>query len=194
MPLTSFAKLARVALGLTVCLVAAAALAQIPGLPAKTDAAAAAAQTVTIPIADIAQRADEDEAFIQEVIGRSSADAKADSLQQQLALIRRKVNDIAVKAQGSRLDTMTLSNLEALDRYLDFLARELRRWQTEQQAALRPLSTDAAKLVQRGKLWQDTRATIAGSAVPALVQRIDLLLGDFEQAERAVSQPLAQRR
>ena len=41
-----------------------AALAQIPGLPSKPDAAAAKpAEVKSIPIAEIPQRADEDEAF-----------------------------------------------------------------------------------------------------------------------------------
>src|SRR5574337_1285167 len=109
MPLTRVLKPACLALWL----VAATALAQIPGLPAKAGATAAPAPAVTIPIADIAQRADEDEAFIQEVIGRSDANTKADSLQQRLTAIRRSVDDLA--AQGNRLDTMTLSNLETLD-------------------------------------------------------------------------------
>src|SRR5574337_1220071 len=153
---------------------------------------AATAPAVTIPIGDIAQRADEDEAFIQEVIGRSDANTKADTLQQRLTAIRRSVDDLASKAQGNRLDTMTLSNLEALDRYLGFLDHELRLWQADQQAAARPVSADAATLVQRRKLWQDTRAAIAGSSMPALTQRIDLLLDAIGKAERAVSRPLTQ--
>lgn len=189
MPLTRRLKLACLALGLVAC----AAMAQIPGLSAKTDTAAAApAQPATIPIADIAQRADEDEAFVQEVIQRSNADAKAATLKQRLGRIGRDVDDIAVKTQGNRLDKMTLSNLEALERYLDFLNRQLRQWQTEQQQAARPVSADAETIVQRRKLWQDTRRTIAAEMVPALVQRIDLLLDAFGRAERAVSQPLTQ--
>lgn len=177
---------------LALWLVAATALAQIPGLPAKADAAAAPAPAVTIPIGDIAQRADEDEAFIQEVIGRSDANTRADTLQQRLTAIQRNVDDLAGKAQGNRLDTLTLSNLEALERHLGFLDHQLRLWQADQQAAARPVSADAATLVQRRKLWQDTRAAIAGSTMPALTQRIELLLGAIGKAERAVSRPLTQ--
>lgn len=188
MPLAPMLKPACLALWL----VAATALAQIPGLPAKTDATAAPAQAAIVPIGDIAQRADDDEAFVQEVIQRSKANTSADTLKERLTTIQRNVDDLAVKAQGNRLDTMTLSSLEALERYLSFLDHQLHQWQTEQQAAARPVSADAATLLQRRKLWQDTRTAIAGSTMSALTQRIDLLLGAIGQAERAVSQPLTQ--
>ena len=87
---------------------------------------------------------------------------------------------------------MALSNLEVLDRYLNFVERQLHQWQAEQQAAARPVSADAATIVQRRKLWQETRKSIEGDMVSALVQRIDSLLDAFAQAERAVSQPLTQ--
>ncbi len=191
MTLTHLLKLACLALAL----LTSATLAQIPGLSAKAEAAAPAqvqVQVPTIPIADIAQRADEDEAFIQDVIKRSSTDAKSARLTQDLALIRRNIDDIGAKTQGNRLDTMTLYNLEALERYLEFLGRQAHQWQTDHQAVVRPVSADAATIVQRRKLWQDTRQSIVGDTVPALAQRIDLLLEAFTLAERAVSQSLAQ--
>ena len=170
-----------------------AGMAQIPVPSAKADAAApAAAEPTTIPIAEIAKRADEDEAFIQDVTKRSDGGARAASLAQDLALVRRDVEALDQKAQASHLETMPLTNLETLDRYLGFLDRELRQWQGTLQSAARPVSADAAALIQKHKLWSETQTAFAADMVPALAQRIDGLVKAFAVAERAASQPLAQ--
>jgi small-conductance mechanosensitive channel len=169
------------------------AWAQIPGLPAKAEAAAAApAEPATIPIADISLRADEDGVFLQDVVRRSGSSVKLDALKQELEFIRRNVDVTQKRAPEDGLDDLPLTNLETLERYLGFVERELRKWQAQLQAVSRPVSADAAAIVQKRKRWLDTQQAIAGDAMPALSQRIDTLLTEFAQAERVVSQPLAQ--
>jgi small-conductance mechanosensitive channel len=173
-----------------------AALAQIPGLPSKPDAAAAKpAEAKSIPIAEIPQRADEDEAFAKDVIERSvsaSADKTA-ALTDELAILKRNVGALEARIQGDRLAALPLANLETLDRYLRFLDRELRALQTELQQLLRPTSEAASELVRRRKLWLDTREDIASDQLLTLTQRIDSLLKEFALAEKALAQPLAQQ-
>jgi small-conductance mechanosensitive channel len=181
-------------LGLAGWLVANLALAQIPGLsPAPKPEASAdkPAEVATIPIADIAARADEDEAFVQDVIKRSAVQRKATVLTRELAAVRRNVDGLEQKTPTGRLEAMPIASLESLDRYLNFLDRELRQWQSELQAAARPVSVDAAEIVQRRKLWQDTRSRAGDDLPDALGQRIDDLLKQFARAEGALSQPLA---
>jgi potassium-dependent mechanosensitive channel len=181
-------------LGLAWALAMNVALAQIPGLspaPKPDSGADKPAEVVAVPIADIAARADDDEAFIQDVIKRSSAQGKAAGLARALAVVKRSVDDLEQKTPAGQLETMPISSLESLDRYLNFLDRELRQWQSDLQAAGRPVSLDAAEIVQRRKLWQDTRQRVGDDLPDALTQRIDDLLKQFLRAEAAMSQPLA---
>ncbi len=171
-----------------------AALAQLPGLPAaKAEAGAVAApEPTTIPIVEIAQRADEDEAFVKDVLRRSESGDGASSLQQELGLIRRNVEALDDRVRVERLATLPLTNLESLDRYLSYLDRELRQWHSTFQAATRPLSADAAALVKKRRQWLDTQQA-GGDMVPALAQRIAGVVETFVQAEKALSEPLARQ-
>jgi len=177
-------------------LVMHAALAQIPGLPAKPDAPAAKpAEPKTIPIAEIPQTADEDEAFAKAVIERSaqsSADQTA-ALTDELAILKRNLGNLEARIHGDRLAAMPLASLETLDRYLRFLDRELRAVQAALLQSLRPSSEAASEIVRRRKLWQDTRDAIAADQLLTLTQRIDGLLKEFALAEKALAQPLAQQ-
>ena len=173
--------------------VVAPALAQIPGLPTRAEASAPAASApVAVPIADIAQRADVDEAYLQGIAGRNSNLSAATLLADALKVIQRNVEALDERAQGKRLETMPLPNLESLDRYLKFLNRELREWQADLQATSRPVSADAATLVKMRRQWTETQQALAGEKIPVLTQRIGSLLDDVAKAERALSAPLSQ--
>jgi small-conductance mechanosensitive channel len=114
-------------------------------------------------------------------------------LQQDLALIRRNVGVLDDRVQGKRLKLLPLTNLDTLERYLSFLDRELRQWQTALQAVSGPVSADAATLVGKRRQWLETRQALDVDMVPALAQRIDSLLDDFGRAEAALSKPLKQQ-
>jgi small-conductance mechanosensitive channel len=171
-----------------------ASLAQIPGLPSKPDAAVAKpAEAKSIPIAEIPQRADEDEAFAKEVIERSASADKTAALAGELAILKRNVGALEARIHGERLAALPLANLETLDRYLRFLDRELRALQAELQQLVRPTSEAASEIVRRRKLWLDTRDDIDSDQLLTLTQRIDSLLKEFALAEKALAQPLAQQ-
>jgi potassium efflux system protein len=171
-----------------------ASLAQIPGLPSKPDAAVAKpAEAKSIPIAEIPQRADEDEVFAKEVIERSASADKTAAMADELAILKRNVGALEARIHGERLAALPLANLETLDRYLRFLDRELRALQAELQQMVRPTSEAASEIVRRRKLWLDTRDDIASDQLLTLTQRIDSLLKEFALAEKALAQPLAQQ-
>ena len=172
---------------------APAALAQIPAQPAKADSSAPAASApAVIPIGEIAQRADSDQAFVQAVVARNSDRNPAARLSDDLVIIRRNVEALQVKAQGKELESLPLASVESLDRYAGFLSRELSQWQSDLQSASRPISADVATLVQKRRQWQETQQALAGERMPALTQRIDTLLDAIAAAERALSAPLGQ--
>ncbi len=181
----------RLALVLLMAL-APVAWAQIPGLPSKPEGNASPAEPATIAIADISLRADEDQAFLQNVVQRSSSSPQVDALKQELEFIRHNVDVANKRAPQDSLDGLTLSNLETLDRYLGFVDRELRQWQARLQAVSRPVSADAAAIIEKRKRWLETQQAISGDSMPVLSDRIDTLLKDFAKAERSLSQPLAQ--
>ena len=181
---------------LPILLLMHAALAQIPGLPSKPEAAATKpAEAKSVPIAEIPQHADEDEAFVQDLVerGASAGTGKTAVLAEELAVLKRNVATLEAKIQGDRLAALPLANLETLDRYLRFLDRELRALQAELQQSLRPTTEAAAEIVRRRKLWLETREAIAADQLPTLMQRIDGLLQEFARAEKALAQPLAQQ-
>ncbi|HYN59478.1 MAG TPA: hypothetical protein VET87_07985, partial [Rubrivivax sp.] len=180
----------------TLLLLMHAALAQIPGLPSKPEAAAAKpAEVKSIPIAEIPQRADEDAAFALDVIERSASASASTTgaLADELAVLKRNVVALEARIQGDRLAALPLANLESLDRYLRFLDRELRALQAELQQSVRPTTEAAAEIVHRRKLWLDTSEAIAEEQLPTLTQRIDSLLKEFAQAEKALALPLARQ-
>jgi small-conductance mechanosensitive channel len=171
-----------------------AALAQVPGLPtAPAPAAAKPAEVKSVAIAEIPQRADEDEAFARDLVERSAAADATAGLAAELAVLKRNVAALEAKIQGERLAALPLANLETLDRYLRFFDRELRALQAEVQQAVRPTSEAAAEIVRQRKLWLDTREAIAGDQLPTLMQRIDAVLQDLAQAEKALAQPLSRQ-
>ncbi len=171
-----------------------AALAQIPGLPAKPEAPAVkTAEVKSVAIAEIPLRADEDETFALDVIERSANADKLAGATKELAILKRNVAALEAKIQGERLAALPLASLESLDQYLRFLDRELRAFQAQLQQAMRPTTDAAAEIVHKRKLWQDTRDAIAADQLPTLMQRIDTLLKEFAQAEKALAQPLAQQ-
>jgi potassium efflux system protein len=181
---------------LPILLLMHAALAQIPGLPSKPEAAATKpAEAKSVPIAEIPQHADEDEAFAQDLVerGASAGTGKTAVLAEEVAVLKRNVATLEAKIQGDRLAELPLANLETLDRYLRFLDRELRALQAELQQSLRPTTEAAAEIVRRRKLWLETREAIAADQLPTLMQRIDGLLQEFARAEKALAQPLAQQ-
>ncbi|MFM6988768.1 MAG: mechanosensitive ion channel domain-containing protein, partial [Arenimonas sp.] len=170
------------------------AAAQIPGLTPKTAPAAeeAPAAPETIAIAAIPQRIERDQRLLQDIVERSAAVGSQAARRDELATIRRNADTLIRKTSPGNLRALPISGLLALERHLLFLDRELAAWQDDLQAAAKPLSEDAAQLAQMRELWSRTRGGSGELLVPAMQRRIDDLLAQFGQGERAVSAPLSQ--
>ena len=168
------------------------AQAQIPALPANAESnAEKPGETRTIAIGDLARRMGDESYFIQRVIQRSAAVAKIDSLGQELDEIKGNIDVLGAKMQGKNFETLALSGLEGIERYLRFLDEKLKQLQDDIQSVSRPLSEDAGELAQRRKLWLDTRQLSAQTISPALLASIDQLNKEFQQATDEVAKPLS---
>lgn len=148
-------------------------------------------ETRTIAIGDLARRMGDESYFIQRVIQRSAAVAKIDSLGQELDEIKGNIDVLGAKMQGKNFETLALSGLEGIERYLRFLDEKLKQLQDDVQSVSRPLSEDAGELAQRRKLWLDTRQLSAQTISPALLASIDQLNKEFQQATDEVAKPLS---
>ncbi len=171
-----------------------AATAQIPGLgTGKAGPAAAEAPTEpeTIAIAAVPQRIERGQRLLQDIIERSDAVRGLDARRNELATIKRNAEALIRKTSPARLQSQPISVLSALERHLLFLDRELAAWQDDLQVTARPLSEDAAQLAQMREIWSRTRSESGELLVPAMQRRIDDLLLQFGQGERAVSAPLS---
>lgn len=170
------------------------AAAQIPGLTPKAAPAAeqAPAAPETIAIAAIPQRIERDQRLLQDIIERSAAVGTQAARRDELTTIRRNADTLIRKTSPGNLRALPISGLLALERHLLFLDRELAAWQDDLQAAAKPLSEDAAQLAQMREVWLRTRSGSGDLLVPAMQRRIDDLLAQFGQGERAVSAPLSQ--
>ena len=184
--------LARRILFLLACLSLGNALAQIPALPSSSESSAEKpGETRTIAIGDLARRMVDESYFIQRVVQRSATVVKTDALGQELDEIKGNVDSLGAKMQGRNFETLALSGLEGIERYLVFLDEKLKQLQDDIQSVSRPLSEDAGELAQRRKLWLDTRQLSAQTISPALLASIDQLNREFQQATDEVAKPLS---
>lgn len=181
---------------LVLLLAAGVASAQIPGIPKKESESLAGQQEVpakpaAIPIESIPQRIEQDQRFVEEIIERSAAVSGKSTRVEELGKLKHNADTLVRKTAPDQLAKLPISGLDALERHLLFLDRELKNWQSSLQNVARPLSEDAAGLAQKRSLWLETRNSSGELLVPALQRSIDDLLNEFDQAERAVSAPLS---
>lgn len=144
-----------------------------------------------IPVADIPNRADDDERFAQDVILRASTSDLTRDLTPRLATIERSVNEKAKLFVSKDMRTLPVMRLESLDRHWKFDARQYARWQSDLRQASAPSGEDAAELARRRADWDATKvAAQAGSLANALDNRIESVVAKLKQAEQALSAPL----
>ena len=140
--------------------------------------------------ADIPARADADEEFLQAVVRRAEAPDAGREAEQELARSAAAVRRLLDKFGGSALSALPGRRLGSLLRYWRLYEQALSHWRDDLQRATASSSQDAVGLASRRAEWQATRLTATGSA-PALRERIDALIAEFDQAEQALSVPLS---
>ncbi|HEY5849915.1 MAG TPA: mechanosensitive ion channel domain-containing protein [Lysobacter sp.] len=144
-----------------------------------------------VPVADIPNRADDDERFAQDVVLRATTQDLTKDLAPRLDTIERSVDEKAKLFVSKDLRSLPVQRLESLDRHWKFDARQYSRWQSELRQASAPFGEDAAELARRRADWDATKvAAQAGSLATALDNRIESVISRLKQAEQALSAPL----
>lgn len=163
-----------------------------PAAAPVAQADAGAVDSGPIALVDIAERADADEGFAQATrLQAESIDVVAD-LQPRLEEIRASVHIKQVALHSSDLRAIPIARLESLSRYWGFDARQFRRWKADYKSASAPLTAGADQISRRIAAWETTRATLpAGSLPAALSSRIDVVTRELNDAQHALSAPLA---
>ncbi len=165
---------------------------QVPALLAdRAEAAAAApASPQVVAIAEIPARLAADLRSVQAIHERSQGFELSGRPGAELGGLRKNAEDLAQEATTAALRRLPLSGLEALERHLSFLERELNAWLKDVQRQVKPLAEDAARLASLRERWTRTREDSGPLLVPALRDGIGTLLGQIAAAERGVSEAM----
>ena len=161
----------------------------------KTDAPAETASKSAAPepiaAGDIPMRADVDERFAQDVIQRAQRKDPSRKLGAELDALTVGIVKLAKAFENEDLRQLSAIRLESLDNHWKFFQRELDDWRAALDNTTGSYTEDAAELAKRRTAWEATRdAMLAGGVTPALTDRVNVIIGQFTLAERALSRPL----
>ena len=140
-----------------------------------------------IGVADILTRVEDDHQRVEAAERLLAAPDPTHILQKQL-------DDIALPVDAKRdlLDRTALSDLpamrlESLARHWSFDARRFQGWDMQARRAFMPYAETALQLAQRRAAWAATREEgIKYGVTPALINRVDVILAQFDAAQRAL--------
>jgi small-conductance mechanosensitive channel len=177
-------------------LACAPATGAIPGLPVATPAAEPAAATTTpavepIATGDIPMRADLDERFAEDVIGRARGKDPSKQLRAELDTLSAGIAKLSKASAKEDLRQLSAIRLESLENHWKFYQRELDDWRAELDRMTGTYTEDASELAKRRAVWVATRDSMSGGGVtPALVDRVNVIINQFTRAEQVLSAPL----
>ena len=171
---------------------ASAQLALIPGTGAAEPPTETAPRPAVTPIAttDIPARADQDERFAQDVVGRTRQKDLAGTLGAQLDGLTAGIVRLSKSFEKEDLRQLSAIRLESLESHWDFYGRELEAWRRELDRVSAPFTEDAAELAKRRAVWEATRASLGTGVTSALNDRVDVILAKIGLADRAVAVPM----
>lgn len=147
-----------------------------------------------IALAEIPGRADADERYAEEVALRAGHADPLGRLVPKLAAIEQSVAQKNGLFAYAELRTLPVVRLESMERHWKFDARQYARWRSDMQASVAPYAEDAAELALRRADWDLTRAAMTPGLTPeALRTRVESVGDRLQQAEQALSSPLAEQ-
>ena len=93
--------------------------------------------------------------------------------------------------ENEDLKQLSAIRLESLDNHWKFYQAELDDWRAELDSTTGSYTEDAAELAKRRVVWETTRdALTAGGVTPALIDRVNVIIGQITLAEKILSEPL----
>jgi hypothetical protein len=166
--------------------VALQALARAPAVGVETGAASPEQKITVISPPDIPDRADADERFIRAAVARSQSANPKGHFEQTLEGLSSGVRRLAAQSNDVARSTLSLRTLASLQRHWLFYERAVSRWRVAVQRVTKESLADATGLTSRRAVWEATRVAAADSA-PALLQRVEDLIDQIDQAEKTLS-------
>ncbi len=139
--------------------------------------------------ADIPSQADADEKFVQAVQRRAQMSDKVRRLEQTLSRQAAALDQLSELTASSDLSQLSVQRLESLERHWLLKERALSQTRAEIARDTNIASEDAAELAARRAAWQATAAQPYLS--PALVQRSEEMVTQFDRAQALLADPLA---
>ena len=92
------------------------------------------------------------------------------------------------------MERLLVLRLESMERHWKFDARQYARWRADMQGLVAPYAQDAAELALRRADWDLTRQGMSPDSTPAALRsRVDAVVARLQQAEQALSSPLAEQ-
>ena len=147
-----------------------------------------------IALADIPARADADERYAEEVSLRAGRADPLGRLVPRLAAIEQSVAQKSGLFAYGELRTLPVMRLESMERHWKFDARQYSRWRVDMQGLIAPYAQDAAQIALRRAEWELTRQGMAADSTPAALRsRVEAVAARLQQAEQALSSPLAEQ-
>jgi potassium-dependent mechanosensitive channel len=143
-----------------------------------------------ISAADIPNRADADEQFIQAAVRRSEAADRDGRFEQTLMNLSSGAQQLGEQLNATALPTVSRRTLTSLQRHWQFYERAISRWRFDLHRDTKASLEDSASLAGRRAVWRATRLVIADAA-PGLLQRVDETIDDIDRAAAAVSTSVA---
>jgi len=169
----------------------------IPGLSAADTPAETTPKSTTpepIAAADIPMRADEDERFAQDALVRARQKDIGRKLGPDLDVITAGIVSLSKASAKEDLKQLPVIRLESLASHWRFYDRELTDWRRDLDRVTTPYSEDAAELAKRRAVWEATLAALAaGGVTSALSDRVNVILAQIGQAERALAEPMEEQ-
>ncbi len=155
---------------------ASAQLALIPGAGAAEPPTGTAPKSTATPIAttDIPTRADQDERFAQDVVGRSKQRFWAGT-SSTARWIDRGIVGLLKSFEKEDLGRISAIRLESLESHWKFYDRELAAWRRDLDRVSAPFTEDAANSPKRA-VSESTRASLGTGVTSALDDRVDVIL------------------
>ncbi|MCU0923567.1 MAG: mechanosensitive ion channel, partial [Burkholderiaceae bacterium] len=160
-----------------------------PAAPGAESAPSAEARVQAIAPADIPSQADADEKFVQAVQRRAQMSDKVRRLEQTLSRQAAALDQLSELTASSDLSQLSVQRLESLERHWLLKERALSQTRAEIARDTNIASEDAAELAARRAAWQATAAQPYLS--PALVQRSEEMVTQFDRAQSLLADPLA---
>lgn len=147
-----------------------------------------------IPPSAIPFRGDDDERFAEDLIQRAEGADRTTALLPRLEALERIVRKLGKEVPPAQIEKLSIAHLESLSRHWRFYDGQFEAWHGDLQRATSALSKDAETLSRHRADWQRTLAAAEDNELtPALRNQVTTVMARLEAARQAVSEPIGKQ-